>query len=326
LGPLSNNAFGTVVVNTHYDPALLHGWGNRPYNWEESLTLAQQLGPRMGLAVGYFHRSFGNLYVTDNTRIGPGDYDPFCVTAPVNSGLPGGGGNQICEYYDLDPTAVGKVNNVVTFAKNFGDRSEVFDGVDVSVNGRFGQGGVFTVGVSTGQTVWDDCLVVDNPAGIPGTPNFNVPGVSPRRDCKKTLAWGDQFQLKMNGVYPLPGKFMLSGVFQNVTGYPYLATYAATNAEIKQTLGRNLSGGAQSANVQLISPNTAFENRLTQVDARLTRVFQFGRTRMQPQFDLYNIFNSNAVFGQVNTYGSRWRYANQVIGARTFKFGVQMDF
>jgi hypothetical protein len=202
----------------------------------------------------------------------------------------------------------------------------VFDGVDMAVNARFGHGGVFTLGVSTGQTVWNDCVVVDNPAGIQLPNAFSFTAIdTPQRDCKRTLAWGDQFQLKMNGVYPLPGDFTISGVFQNVPGAPYIAAYGASIAEIAPTLGRNPSGGA-STQIQLVTPNTLFEDRLTQVDARLARTFKFGRTKLAGQVDLYNIFNASSVLGQVTAFGPNWRNANQVMGARTLKFGAQLDF
>jgi hypothetical protein len=48
LGPLSNNQFGTVVINTRYDPEIITGWANRPYNWQGAASLQQQLRPYPG--------------------------------------------------------------------------------------------------------------------------------------------------------------------------------------------------------------------------------------------------------------------------------------
>jgi hypothetical protein len=45
----------------------------------------------------------------------------------------------------------------------------------------------------------------------------------------------------------LPWDFEVSGVFQNLPGIPITASYAATNAEIRPTLGRNLGQCGTSA-------------------------------------------------------------------------------
>ncbi len=89
--------------------------------------------------MGYFRRWYGNFRVTDNLDVAPADYDPFCVTAPSDSRLPGGGGQQICGLYDVRPAQFGRVNNSITLSNNFGEQKEVFDGVDVSVSARLAE-------------------------------------------------------------------------------------------------------------------------------------------------------------------------------------------
>ena len=84
-----------------------------------------------GVNVGYFRTWYGNFTVTDNQAVGPADYDPYCVTAPVDARLPGGGGNQICGLYDVKPDAVRPVDNLVTQAANYGKQTEVYNGVDL---------------------------------------------------------------------------------------------------------------------------------------------------------------------------------------------------
>ena len=104
----------------------------------------------------------------DNLAVSPQDFDPFCITAPVDPRLPGGGGNQICGLYDIKPAKFGQVNNLVTAAKNYGKIRDVYDGVDVTVNARLPRGVVVQGGMSTGRELFDNCDVVgqvDNAAG-----------------------------------------------------------------------------------------------------------------------------------------------------------------
>ena len=40
---------------------------------------------------------------------------------------------------------------------HYGKQTEVYNGVDVTLNARFGRGAQFSGGLSTGQTVTDSC-------------------------------------------------------------------------------------------------------------------------------------------------------------------------
>ena len=66
------------------------------------------------------------------------DYDPFCITTPVDARLPGGGGYPVCGLYDVTPAKFGQSRNVVTQASHFGNQTQVSDFFNLSVNTRFG--------------------------------------------------------------------------------------------------------------------------------------------------------------------------------------------
>ncbi len=87
--------------------------------------------------MAYWRRVQGNFSVTDNVLVEPGDFDEYCVTAPTDPRLPGGGGNEICGLYDVNPDKFGQVRNEIIRADPNGYTMEqVFDGLDVTVNSR----------------------------------------------------------------------------------------------------------------------------------------------------------------------------------------------
>jgi hypothetical protein len=64
---------------------------------------------------------FGNTAVTQNLAVTNADFTHYCITAPVDSRLPGSGG-QMCGFYDVNVTKFGQVNNLITGAENFGSK------------------------------------------------------------------------------------------------------------------------------------------------------------------------------------------------------------
>ena len=163
LGPLANVNFGNQIVTTRYsDDVLLR---NRQYSWQWSAGIQHELLPRVALNVGYFRTTWQNHRVTDNLVTTPADFDPFCVTAPVDPELPNGGGDQQCGFYNIRPDKFGQVDNLIVRATDFGERTEVFNGIDVTVNARLA-GAQFGGGLSTGRTGDNDCVLIDTPQAI----------------------------------------------------------------------------------------------------------------------------------------------------------------
>ena len=284
----------------------------------------------MALTLAYYRTWYGNLTATDNLATTPADYNGFCVTTPADLRLPGGGGQQLCGLYDINPTRFGLVDNVVTQASNYGKRTEVFDGVDVGIAARFGHGAQLNGGVSVGRTVSDACAVVESPQEV--RPEY----------CRATLPWWQgQGQVKFNAIYPLPWwGLQTSGTYQNIAGapagvstvlspngVPFQGTWAVPNALISPSLGRPLAAGANAnATIPLIPTYSQFEDRLQQVDVRLTKTFLLGRKRLGANFDIYNVFNANTVLASNPVFGANFLVPTAVLGPRLFKLQVQLDF
>ena len=105
--------------------------------------------------------------------------------------------------------------------------------------------------------------------------------------------------------------------------FPGLQEPAANRHE---ELGRSLAGSVKNVTHELMNPRIRYEDRFTQLDIRVARIFQVGRTRVQGMFDVYNVLNSSPVTGLNTRYGDSWLNAQQILAARMFKFGAQFNF
>jgi hypothetical protein len=322
LGPLSNVNFGNVVVTSRYADDLLRGTGARAYNWQWNASVQHELMSGVGVNVGYFRTTWHNFYATNNLAVTPRDFDPFCITLPVDARLPNGGGNQVCGFTDVTPSKFGQVNSLVTRASEFGERLSIFNGIDATVSARLPRGAFIGGGLSTGRQLDDSCFIVDRPLG-PATPAGQL---ASSEFCRvRSPFWRPQ--IKVNGSYPLTWDMQVSAVWQTLPGIPILASYVATRADIAPSLGRNLAGNVLNATLEhVIAPQTLFEGGIHQMDVRVTKSVRLGGLRMQGMLDLYNIFNASPVLAINTRYGPSWLAPTQILSGRMFKLGGKVEF
>ncbi len=322
-GPVDNTAFGQPVLNTAPATGFMNGYGKRQYNWQASVGIEHEIRPGVAVSGTYYRRWFGNFTVTDNTLVTPSDYDPFCITAPTDARLGAVSGSQVCGLYDLNPTKFGQVSNAVGLADKFGDPTEVYNGFDLNVAARFGQGGSVTGGWNVGNTfvsgaaggttfsAVNNCYVVDSPQQL-----YN---------CKSENPY--QSRIRMSGSYPLPWDFRIAAVFQSLPSTSFGANYNVPNAAIQPSLGRPLSGGAANVTIDLLPLGAEYlDERITQIDMRLTRTLRFKTLRVQANLDVFNMLNGNTILQVNSTFGPNWLRPTQILDARLLKFGIQVDF
>jgi hypothetical protein len=140
-GALNDPNFGKASPSTTYDPNAVTGWGNRPFNWEFATSVQHEVLPRVSVDVGYFRRWYGNFGLIDNLALTPADFDTYCIPAPADGRLPGGGANQICGLYNVIPTKFSvPAQNFVTLASNYGKQIEHWNGIDLSASARLVRG------------------------------------------------------------------------------------------------------------------------------------------------------------------------------------------
>jgi hypothetical protein len=339
-GPMSNPNFGGLTPNTTYADDAIHGFGRRGYNWDFTAEVQRELAPGWSITGGYYRNWFGNFLVTDNTLVTPADYDPYCVTAPVDGRLPNGGGYQVCGLYDIKPEKFGQVNSVVTQSSNFGHQRFINDFFAVSFNARLGSNLQFGGGVDTGRTVNDLCYNVDSPGASAGnvpaiysafSPTVQLPGaavtINGEQSCRVVTPFRGQTQLKAFGTYALPKDFVVSVILQNTSGQPVVASYSAPNAIIAPSLGRSLAGGTRTATVPLIVPQTVFEDRFNRLDLRVgKRIRLTQRVRLQANVNFYNLLNGAAVLALNTTYGPSWLVPSAIQDGRMTQFSGSLIF
>ena len=152
-----NVDFGKAVINTFYDDDWAFGYGKRYSNWEFSGSLQHELVAGLSMNVAYFRRIFTNFNVTDNRAIETSDYDPYCVTVPVDTRLGSTSGTELCGLYDLTASKVGLIDDIRTSADNFGKRTRHWNGLDVTLNARMDNSLILQRGWSAGRTTNDTC-------------------------------------------------------------------------------------------------------------------------------------------------------------------------
>jgi hypothetical protein len=326
-GQLTDLNFGGSRPSTIVDQDIRMGWGKREYNWEFSTSVQHQIAPRVAVDVGYFRRWFGNFSVIDNLAVAPSDFTKFSIPAPVNPDLPGGGGYTVSGLYNLNPDKVGQVNNLRTFASNYGNQIEHWNGVDIAINARPRDGVLLQGGLSTGRTSTDNCEIV---AKVPeALTNALALGVANTALMPETMCHQDGnfiTQVKLMGTYRVPKvDVQFAALFQSVPGPLVLANYTATNAVVIPSLGRPLSGGAANVVVNIVPPGTMYGEQANQLDLRFSKLFRFYEKKAQVNFDIYNIWNGNPVLTQNNAYAS-WQVPQSILDARLFRLSFQFDF
>jgi len=347
LGPSPNNLFGKPITTLHFDPAWANGNGVRPYNWETSFSVQHELRPGLSVNGAYFKRIYGNFISQHNELVAATDYDSFCVTAPADARLPGGGGYPICGLLDIQPSKLGQVSNVRTLSSNYGKAMEHWDGFDLSANVRIKNGILLQGGLSTGKTLIDNCDVLNAaPDGWPvsgsGINSYNgVDSLQMRPWCHQESAW--LMQYKFLGSYPLPvWGLQVSGTFQSLVPDPLgtsqqdynsmgqVARYVATNAVVAPSLGRNLAAGVNSnVTLNLVPPGSTYGERSFQTDLRLAKTFMLGPSKLQGFLDMFNLFNANPIYTYNPTYGTTgvgWQAPQAILPGRILRLGAQFNF
>ena len=295
-----NPAFGQPIITNFFDPNWAFGWGQKASNWEYALSVEHQVVENVSVDVGYFRRHYSNFNQWDNENVGPEDFDYYTITVPQDSRLPDGGGYPLT-LADMKPDAFNRLqHNVKTGTNNLGDESEVWHGVDVSVSARLDDV-LLQGGVALGQRTTDFCGLQEAVPESVFSNNRNASRVEGTAGSRGNLLATDFCRAEENwltngsvfGSYTFPYDVEVSASFFVRPGVVREAIYIVPGADVQAALGRPSSLGTVSLNV--IPPGTNFGDTLHQLDLRFAKILDFGGSNFRASFDIYNVFNSNAV-------------------------------
>jgi hypothetical protein len=294
IGPLTNNAFGRGG-NRSVDPDL--EW---PYSWMGSISVQHELRPGVGLSIAYNRRSFRRLIWTSSRAVTFADYALVTIPDPRNS-------SQTLPVYNLNVDKRGLVDDVDL---NSDQDKRLYDGVDLSLTSRFGQGGTVTVASSTGRLRTRSCSVADpNALRFCDQTQFDIPYIT---------------SFKVSGVWPLPGAIVLSGVFQHAPGGTIGEPFFATNYIVNRSIVPNLTN--PSVTVVLDEPGDQRYPYVKQLDIAIGKRFRLARMEVTPKLEVGNALNASTVLIQVTTFGSSYGTPQRIMPGRTARLNLMVKF
>ena len=320
---------------TVVSPDLLGGWGVRPFDWQFSASVQQQVIPLVSVEFGYSRRSWGNFTFTDNLAIGPVDFDQYRFTVPTHSDLPTSG--EQLNFPLLKPSAFGRVDNYLALASDYADPTFYWQGLEMTVNARMNNGLTLQGGFTTGGGVRDLCEVATELPEL-----YQAGGLLANRDvasCRVEEPWLWAWRGLANYVVPKID-LQVSGILRsqaNVAatndpasnGLSQSANYFEPAANVVAQLGRPVAGNAPQVTLDLARLGDVYPERLNTVDMRVSKILRMGRVRANVGFDLYNLFNANTgtSFNQnFGTNGSTWLRPNAILNPRYARFNATVDF
>jgi len=122
----------------------------------------------------------------------------------------------------------------------------------------------------------------------------------------------------------------VSGLFFSRPGPQLSANRVVPNAEVRGSLGRDLSANAPVVVVNMVHPGTLYGDRRNQLDLRFTKLFEFQGIRTGVNLELYNALNANTVTNEGSTYvnasDTGWRVPTAILPPRFVKISLQVDF
>jgi hypothetical protein len=286
-------------VNQRIDPDI-----TRPYNWEFSAGVQQEILPRFSVSAVYYRRNLRNLYGQRNTAVPSSEYAPVTITNPLT--------NSPLTVYNQSASTRGLVAFLVG---NDDELNSQYDGLEVKVDKRFANNSTVFGGVTIGHRLGSIRNAVPSPGTLAN--DLNNPNV-----LINSYGYVDNdstYQLKIAGTYPIPGGIRFSGALQSTTGLPLQRVLTVTT-----TLVPGLTQVTQA--VDLVERGSVRLERMNLLDVRFEKVFKVGKLELSPVADVYNLLNSNVSTSEVTAVGGSLGRPSAILDGRFMRLGAKLNF
>jgi len=306
-------SFGIAAENTY-------GGFPRTYNLEHALELQHELLPRLSVGVSWFRGNFKNLTNTvDRALDRDADFIPVTVFNPLDG--------QPFTIYRTAPGAIGRATDSVSFVDD--SVEQIYNSVGFEFRARIGNGGQVFGGVGVARELNVDCNQPDNP----NNDRFCD-------DRENDIPYKTSF--KLAGSYPLVWGLTLSGSFRSEAGTD---RGSDANGSTAYTVTRGVTtypadcpapcpAGAvilptanwhtATATLKLVPFGQLFNERIHQLDLKLTKSFRLNRVTISPVLEIFNAYNADSVVTYVSTTLNNASYErpNSIVQGRMIGIGT----
>lgn len=310
IGPSPNALFG-VPVRTRRPGSDIE----RGFNTELTIGLQHQLVPGVSVGATWYRRALHNLERLDDLSLTRNDYTAVTIVSPLDG--------EVITVYNLLASKFGvPPDRVDSTSTDSSLRRNTYNGIEAAFSARFGNAGTAFGGWSIERTINVQCDSTWDPNTV--------------RFCDQSaygMPWRHEF--KLAGAYPLPFGLQVSAALVSWPG-----TVTGVNWSISRTTryeaackGSCTPGGIvipglvpTTLVVPLVQPGTTFNERWTQLDLGVRRMFRFGTKQLNADLQAFNAMNT-AVIRTVNqTYGSALGRPTATLDPRVVRATVTFKF
>ena len=305
IGP-SNNALFGVASTRRPDPDI-----RRTYNLEYSAGVDRQLFSGVSVSGSWYRRTWHNLPTQINTLVNYSDYTPFQTPNPL-TGEP-------MTVYNLNPAKQGLVDLIDTTSEDPSKSRQMYTGVDLTFQARLPKGGRLFGGWTADRMTVVACDGVD--------PNSLL-------NCDQSLlSIPFRSDFKLVGTTPIALGVSLGVVIQSYAGSPVGCAGSVSGGTCQSTVTYVVPAAAypggrrtQSTTMNLVTPGSQYLPRWNQVDLSVRKIFKVKRGRVDGSLDMFNLFNSNSVLNEVNSYGATLYQPTQILQPRLLRLSSTLTF